>query len=108
MSWQSMSLPYSLLVSISRTSLNTQNMLDFLSATSGSTATETVFVAFGGRSDPSNDFSTTWSNTLQAATAVNSTSVQNTDYADLWWYVQTADTWIRIGNLTCLNKHVHM
>ena len=104
MSWQSMSLPYALLVSISRTTLSTPNLLDFLSATSGSTATETVFVAFGGRSDPSNNYSTTWSSAVQPATFINITSELNTDYADLWWYVASADTWIRVGNLTCLNN----
>ena len=102
-SWQSMSVPYSLLVSISRTTLSTQNLLDFLSATSGSTASETVFVAFGGRSDPSNNYSTTWSAQAQPATNINTTSLLNNDYADLWWYIASADTWIRIGNLTCLN-----
>ena len=104
MSWQSMSLPYTLLVTISKTALSTQNLMDFLTATAGNTASTTVFTAFGGRSDPSNNYSTTWSALPQTATTIGNTSMLNADYADLWWYVASADTWIRIGNLTCLNN----
>ena len=103
-SWQSMSLPYALLVGISRSSLSTPNLGNFLDATSSTPASVTVFVAFGGRSSPSNNYSTTWSTAAQTVSYVNSSDALNADYGDLWWYVASADTWLRIGNLTCLNN----
>ena len=106
MSWQVLSVPSALLTAISHSVLSTQNLVDYLTttATSGNTASVQVFQLFGGRSDPSNNYSTTWSVHGQPATTFTNTSVLNADYADLWWYIPSVDTWVRIGNLTCLNS----
>ena len=63
-----------------------------------------TLLLFGGRSSPGNIYSTEWSNQPLTATNITDTSIFNTDFGDQWMYVFAADTWIRIGNATCVSE----
>ena len=85
--------------------LLTPNLVLYLNSTSSLSPSNrtTVFLLFGGRSDPPNIYSTQVSTQPLAATYEADASVFNADYADLWLYVPAGDVWVRVGNTTCAN-----
>ena len=86
--------------------LQTENVLAFLNSTASAHSGDTLnsLLLFGGRSSPGDVYSTSWSNQPLPATNLSDTSSFNEDFGDLWLYVYAADTWLRVGNATCVGE----
>ena len=105
MHWRPFTLTFGALRSLPAV-LQTANLLAFLNNTSAAPDTVTLdsLLLFGGRSSSGDIYSTEWSNQPLIATNLTDPSSFNTDFGDQWLYVYEADTWIRVGNVTCVEQ----
>ena len=101
--WSTFVIDAELLLTLNQSALATPNLAAYLYANPGDISGPLLtYAMLGGRSNPSNPFSTTWTSSATANSSLTSASSLNADYADFWLWLQQANVWIRVGNVTCL------